>query len=209
VLLAVDNAQTLFSISDYLDPLGKPLPSYALSVPRLLLEYISGLKSFVRCLDLPFQHSGYRADRERVCQASGTIMVAPSGTTSKQSRVFDVALGVRPGRPFEKAEDPAYLEYVKGLKAFQVDEKLARSEAAGILKGLQEARLIRGTVSLSLSLSRHIRIRRFRYAELLALFVCRSFGPALFGDIYCHQRECAGARHCMEEELAPFLENGG
>lgn len=48
VLLAIDDVQGLFATSSYIDPNYYPLESYSLSVPRLLLDYISGAKAFVR-----------------------------------------------------------------------------------------------------------------------------------------------------------------
>jgi hypothetical protein len=72
-------------------------------------------------------------------------MLASSDSPNKQSASLQVAIGLRPARPFEKPEDPAYPDYAKGLKVFKIDEKLERAEAAGILQGLYEARLIRGT----------------------------------------------------------------
>jgi hypothetical protein len=45
--LALDVAQAYFTKSDYLTPEGHTLEPYHLSVPRTLLEYISGRKQFV------------------------------------------------------------------------------------------------------------------------------------------------------------------
>lgn len=47
VFLALDVAQAYFTQSDYLTPEGHRLEPYHLSVPRTLLEYISGRKQFV------------------------------------------------------------------------------------------------------------------------------------------------------------------
>lgn len=47
VLLAVDEVQALFMTSEYRTPDYTLLESYALSVPRLLLDYISGRKALV------------------------------------------------------------------------------------------------------------------------------------------------------------------
>lgn len=48
VLLGIDDAQGLFATSSYVDPTYQPVESFSLTVPRLLLEYISGAKSLVR-----------------------------------------------------------------------------------------------------------------------------------------------------------------
>lgn len=50
VLLAVDDVQSIFTTSSYIDPSYLPLESFSLAIPRLLLDFISGSKSFVRPL---------------------------------------------------------------------------------------------------------------------------------------------------------------
>jgi hypothetical protein len=47
VLLAVDDFQALYCKTAYRDPHFVPIKPYHLSIPRLLLEYASGRKSFV------------------------------------------------------------------------------------------------------------------------------------------------------------------
>lgn len=47
VLLAVDDVQALYCNSYYRDPQFQGIKPYHLSVPRLLLEYISGQRQFV------------------------------------------------------------------------------------------------------------------------------------------------------------------
>lgn len=49
VLLAIDDFQALFCMSQYRDPLFKSIKAYHLTFPRTLLEFASGKKSFV-CL---------------------------------------------------------------------------------------------------------------------------------------------------------------
>ena len=53
VLVAVDDFQALFCRTAYRDPHYKPIASYHLQVPRLLLEITSGRRSFVNKV-LPF-----------------------------------------------------------------------------------------------------------------------------------------------------------
>lgn len=48
VLLAIDDFQALYCKTSYKDPQFSTIKSYHLSMPRLLLEYASGKKSFVR-----------------------------------------------------------------------------------------------------------------------------------------------------------------
>lgn len=49
VLLAIDDFQALYCMSQYRDPLFKSIKAYHLTFPRTLLEFASGKKSFVRC----------------------------------------------------------------------------------------------------------------------------------------------------------------
>lgn len=50
VLLALDDFQALYHQTTYRDPLFNFIQAYHLSMPRLMLEYASGLRSFVRFL---------------------------------------------------------------------------------------------------------------------------------------------------------------
>lgn len=52
VLLAVDDFHALYSQTMYRDPHFQPIKSYHLSMPRLLLDYASGRKTFVSCLPI-------------------------------------------------------------------------------------------------------------------------------------------------------------
>jgi small subunit ribosomal protein S29 len=54
VLMAVDDFQSLYCKSAYRDPQFERINSYHLSMPRLLLDYASGKKSFVStCTSIP------------------------------------------------------------------------------------------------------------------------------------------------------------
>ena len=48
VLFAVDGFQALYHKTKYRDPHFTPINSYHLSIPRLIMEYASGKRSFVR-----------------------------------------------------------------------------------------------------------------------------------------------------------------
>lgn len=48
MLFAVDDFQSLFSRSSYRDPHFKPIATYHLSLPRLILEFTSGRRSFTK-----------------------------------------------------------------------------------------------------------------------------------------------------------------
>lgn len=47
VLLAIDDAQSLFATSKYIDPTYQALETFSLVIPRMLLELVSGQRSFV------------------------------------------------------------------------------------------------------------------------------------------------------------------
>ena len=49
-VLAVDEFQALYGKTAYRDPHFVPIHSYHLSVPRLIMEYASGRRAFVRFL---------------------------------------------------------------------------------------------------------------------------------------------------------------
>jgi small subunit ribosomal protein S29 len=49
VLLAVDDFQALFTKTAYKTPQFQSIRAWHLSMPRLILEYASGRKSFVSC----------------------------------------------------------------------------------------------------------------------------------------------------------------
>lgn len=48
MLLAVDDFQALYCMSLYRDTFFKPVKAYHLSLPRTLLEFANGKRSFVR-----------------------------------------------------------------------------------------------------------------------------------------------------------------
>ena len=53
ILIEVDGFQSLYYQTQYRDPRYQPIKPWRLFLPRLLLEYASGKKSFVRCRPLP------------------------------------------------------------------------------------------------------------------------------------------------------------
>lgn len=88
VLLAVDDAQSLFATSKYVDPSYDPIEAFSLSVPRLLLEYISGAKSFVSCALV----SPVRLARPR---ASLSLLTIPNDLACLRRRRTGVSCSLR------------------------------------------------------------------------------------------------------------------
>ncbi|KAJ9097737.1 hypothetical protein QFC21_004775 [Naganishia friedmannii] len=117
VLLAVDEAQALFMISEYRTPDYTLLESYALSVPRLLLDYISGRKTLAR----------------------GTILTSLSFSSPRYLPTLELYTGLSgalpspfPLTPYDKVND-YHVAHAKGLEVMNVMEKLALGEAQGMM----------------------------------------------------------------------------
>ncbi|KAK4698316.1 small subunit ribosomal protein S29, partial [Phenoliferia sp. Uapishka_3] len=123
VLLALDNAQGLFTISSYVDPSYAPLEPTSLSVPRLLLEFVSGVKSF----------------------ASGSIVLAPSLLSARKSLAMIELLN--PNAKRTTAPGDVYSAILSQLQVMKVPARLERKEAVGIVHMLQSWRGTREAVS--------------------------------------------------------------
>jgi small subunit ribosomal protein S29 len=133
VLLAIDEAQALFMRSDYRSPQFDYLESYALSLPRLLLDYVSGRKSFNK----------------------GAILTAISLSTARHAPPKDIYAAV-PNltkapviTPYDNVNEH-YVEAAKGLEVFNVGDRLDLQEARGILDLCQQRKFVFGGQSWSL-----------------------------------------------------------
>ncbi|EIM86567.1 uncharacterized protein STEHIDRAFT_147130 [Stereum hirsutum FP-91666 SS1] len=116
VLVAVDDFQALFCKSAYRDPLYGSLRAWHLSMPRLLLEYASGRRTFAR----------------------GAFVGAISSTSNTYALTPEVryALGFQQDlqpSPYIKVPEEVKI-YTKGIKALDVPEKLSVSEAAALFE---------------------------------------------------------------------------
>ncbi|EIN09639.1 hypothetical protein PUNSTDRAFT_51852 [Punctularia strigosozonata HHB-11173 SS5] len=116
VLLAVDDFQALYCKTLYRDANFGTIKPYHLSMPRLILEYASGRRSFAR----------------------GAVM----GAISTEHTLFQLpvelreALGLphdKPTGPYVK-RSPEIVEYTRGLKALPVPDRLSVEEAASIFE---------------------------------------------------------------------------
>ncbi|KAJ9126563.1 hypothetical protein QFC24_001591 [Naganishia onofrii] len=117
VLLAVDEVQALFMTSEYRTPDYTLLESYALSVPRLLLDYISGRKALAR----------------------GTILTSLSFSSPRYLPTLELYTGLSgalaspvPLTPYDHVND-YHVAHAKGLEVMNVMEKLALGEAQGMM----------------------------------------------------------------------------
>ncbi|KAI6024439.1 mitochondrial ribosomal death-associated protein 3-domain-containing protein [Pisolithus marmoratus] len=111
VLLAIDDFQAIYCKTKYRDPHYSRIQPFHLSMPRLLLEYASGLRQFAR----------------------GAVVGALSGTdtTFKLPLELAEALGLpptSPSGPYAKRV-PELQGYAKGLSRVNVPDALTTSEA--------------------------------------------------------------------------------
>lgn len=111
VLLAIDDFQAIYCKTKYRDPHYSRIQPYHLSMPRLLLEYASGLRRFAR----------------------GAVIGALSGTDTTFRLPLELAeaLGLpptSPSGPYAKRV-PELQDYAKGLSRVSVPDALTVSEA--------------------------------------------------------------------------------
>ncbi|GAA5876703.1 hypothetical protein JCM3774_005920 [Rhodotorula dairenensis] len=123
VLLAIDHAQSLFSITSYTDPSYERLHPYHLVVPRMLLDFAAGQRNF----------------------SQGAVVLAPSSRYLASSPALsDFLRSNEPERHpdplasvYDRAGVPEYSTYAailnSGLKPFPVPHRLSRKEAVGIV----------------------------------------------------------------------------
>ncbi|KII91252.1 hypothetical protein PLICRDRAFT_156202 [Plicaturopsis crispa FD-325 SS-3] len=116
VLVAVDDVQALYQTSRYRDPQYNFVKSYHLSLPRLLLEYASGKKTFQR----------------------GAFFGAISTTNTTFPLPLELreAVGIpydRPTGPYAK-RSPEFTEYAQGVKGLAVPDSLSLAEAASLFE---------------------------------------------------------------------------
>ena len=129
----MDDFQALYHKTKYRDPHFIPMKSYHLSTPRLIMEYASGKRLFVR---LPTQPR-LRLICVFFLQAKGAIM----GAINSSDTMFTLPLELRdtlkldydhPMSPYDK-RSPELLGYAQGLKALPVPEKLTLEEASSLM----------------------------------------------------------------------------
>jgi small subunit ribosomal protein S29 len=116
VLLAVDEFQALYSRTMYRDPKYNLLHPYHLSMPRLILEYTSGMKSFAR----------------------GAVIGALSSTNTSFTTPLELqeVLGISPAvsETLYAKRSPSLMAYTKGLRAIAIPERFSVDEAASLFE---------------------------------------------------------------------------
>lgn len=203
-MLAIDDAQSLFATSAYVDPTYQPLESFSLTVPRLLLEFIAGTKSFVS-----IHSQRYQVQRKLTwlrgpeSQTTGSILLAPSHLSPRQSPAMSRFLGASNGNVKLETTSPyvsvgssfdIYSATLAGLSKFDLAPRLERKEAVGVVKMLQGYRGVREGESRDAECSAIQRIARGKHERQLMFshrFSALPFdssihshvGPTLFGKI--------------------------
>ncbi|PBK91850.1 hypothetical protein ARMGADRAFT_931549 [Armillaria gallica] len=114
VFLAVDDFQALYCRTAYRDPHFTPIRSYHLSMPRLLMEYASGRRTFAR----------------------GAVVGAITSTDTQYPLSEDLRLELdifndRASSPYDKQSRPLR-KYASGLLPLQVPDGLTPTEAASL-----------------------------------------------------------------------------
>ena len=132
VLFAVDDLQAVYRSTLYRDPHGRLLQPQHLSLPRLILEYASGQKSFVSW------HPPPRHMSPDASQARGAFL----GAISTAHTQFQVPLELsealdlpfpRPAGPYVK-RSAELVAYTQGLQNLPVPAQLSVPEAASLFE---------------------------------------------------------------------------
>ncbi|KIY69448.1 hypothetical protein CYLTODRAFT_349530 [Cylindrobasidium torrendii FP15055 ss-10] len=125
VLLAVDDFQSLYGKTKYKDPHFDGITSYHLNVPRLIMEYAGGRKSFAR----------------------GAVFGALRSTNTQFPVSNDMYMGLgldefeegRAWSPYQK-QRKSVREYLDGMVPLHVPEGLTATEATGLFELWRQSR---------------------------------------------------------------------
>ncbi|KAG6887040.1 hypothetical protein C0992_001077 [Termitomyces sp. T32_za158] len=156
VLFAVDDFQALYCRTAYRDPHFVPIRPYHLSVPRIIMEYASGKKSF----------------------AKGAFVgaITTSDTQYKLPLELKDALNL-PHERFKSVYDKRsrpLMEYTTGLKALNVPEQLSLVEAASLYEVWKDDKALISSLHDEAFLSKYTESngnpRDFVWKGLLATF---------------------------------------
>ncbi|BGP31648.1 hypothetical protein JCM10296v2_003422 [Rhodotorula toruloides] len=124
VLLAADECEGLFVRTKYVDPSYRKLEPYHLVIPRMLLDYMAGLRQFASGA-VVFAHS------------SAGLALAPALQDFVKPRVKSTRLDPYPSI-YDRAGSPNYPIYQEvlrsGVHRFDVPIRLSKEEAAGIVE---------------------------------------------------------------------------
>lgn len=136
VLLAIDDFQALFARTAYRDPHFKPIASYHLQAPRLLLSYAAGKRAFAKgavvgALDASDPAYPISLELNEALDLPMLKLVAP--------------------RPYEKRSNTLET-YAQGLVKVDVPEKLSVREAGSVFEVWMKQRALGSSKFFSLCL---------------------------------------------------------
>lgn len=155
VLLAIDDCQSLFATTSYVDPSYNAIGSFSLVVPRMLMEFASGQRQFVSVfpLALPNTRAATVSSLANDSQASGSVLLSPCSLSPSQSPAladFLSASSSSPSKssPYDHPSTSSYTTYSSllsesGLEKFSVPSRLTTKEASGVVEMLKAIRGIR------------------------------------------------------------------
>ncbi|KXN85208.1 37S ribosomal protein S23, mitochondrial [Leucoagaricus sp. SymC.cos] len=142
VLLAIDDFQALFNKSLYRDPHFKPISTYHLHTPRLLLDYTSGRRSFTH----------------------GAVLGALTSTDPKfpislelQDQLGAESLSRQPSAPEPYVLRSKILgEYLDGVKSVEVPKSLSVDEAGSVFEVWMKQRMLASKAHDELFMARYV-----------------------------------------------------
>ncbi|SDA07269.1 BZ3501_MvSof-1269-A2-R1_Chr6-2g08371 [Microbotryum saponariae] len=123
VLLAIDQAQGLFNTTQCVDPTYRKLEAHDLSLPRLLLDYVGGVKNF----------------------SNGLVLISPSHQSTTTSPALEEHLSSSP-YPSYTPLGPShhiYSSLLSSVRQLPVPARLENREALGIVDLLMGFRAVR------------------------------------------------------------------
>jgi small subunit ribosomal protein S29 len=140
VLFAVDDFQAIYCKTAYRDPHFNPIRPYHLALPRLILDYASGKRSFVRHTTSGYIYVARLSEIPFLffSQAKGAFLGAI--TSSDPNYKIPIELHDALDLPPEQFKSPydrrsrVLVEYAEGLKSLRVPEKLSIKEAASLFE---------------------------------------------------------------------------
>ncbi|GAA5843895.1 hypothetical protein JCM11251_003546, partial [Rhodosporidiobolus azoricus] len=148
VLLAIDDAQPLFATSHYVDPSYHSVETFSLAIPRLLLEFVSGQRSFAQgsVLLSPCALS------ENASPAMTDFLSSSATSSAASSSAAPLA------SPYDRKSASSYETYKaildSGVQKLAVPERLSRQEAVGIVRLLKGWRGTREAIDDKMFLQR-------------------------------------------------------
>lgn len=138
VLFAVDDFQALYCKTEYRDPHFAPIKSFHLSMPRLIMDFASGKRSF----------------------AKGALLGAITASETKYALPIELrdtlGLGYHHAMsPYHKRSEEL-LAYAEGLTAFPVPDKLTVAEAASLFEIWKDDMAVNSNTYDELFLSKYV-----------------------------------------------------